>query len=111
MHYFEGQARVFTSMEEASWAVSNDKIQKGMCWSSYEGPRWSWDAGDAIRHAPYRRPWMDEDCALVTDGRFSPPGALSAITCSRRFAAARRPQIAAVGRGVTESSSIFPTAP
>ena len=40
MHYFEGQARVFTSMEEASWAVSNDKIQKGTCWSSgTRGPR------------------------------------------------------------------------
>ena len=40
MHYFEGQARVFTSMEEASWAVSNDKIQRGTCWSSgTRGPR------------------------------------------------------------------------
>ncbi len=32
---------------------------------------WSWDAGDAHDMLPYVGRGMDEDCALVTDGRFS----------------------------------------
>ena len=73
MHYFEGQARVFTSMEEASWAVSNDKIQKGdVLVIRYEGPK----GGPGMREMHMRCSLivgrgMDEDCALVTDGRFS----------------------------------------
>ena len=73
MHYFEGQARVFTSMEEASWAVSNDKIQKGtVLVIRYEGPK----GGPGMREmlsttALIMGRGMDEDCALVTDGRFS----------------------------------------
>ena len=73
MHYFEGQARVFTSMEEASWAVSNDKIQKGdVLVIRYEGPK----GGPGMREMHMTRSLivgrgMDEDCALVTDGRFS----------------------------------------
>lgn len=80
MHYFEGQARVFTSMEEASWAVSNDKIQKGdVLVIRYEGPK----GGPGMREMHMTCSLivgrgMDEDCALVTDGRFSGshPGAL-----------------------------------
>ena len=73
MHYFEGQARVFTSMEEASWAVSNDKIQKGdVLVIRYEGPT----GGPGMREMHMTcylivGRGMDEDCALVTDGRFS----------------------------------------
>ena len=73
MHYFEGQARVFTSMEEASWAVSNDKIQKGdVLVIRYEGPK----GGPGMREMHMTCSLivgrgMDEDCALVTDGRFS----------------------------------------
>ena len=73
MHYFEGQARVFTSMEEASWAVSNDKIQKGdVLVIRYEGPK----GGPGMREMHMTcflivGRGMDEDCALVTDGRFS----------------------------------------
>mgnify|MGYP000535628294 CR=1 FL=1 len=73
LHYFEGQARVLTSMEEARWAVSNDKIPQGdVLVIRYEGHK----GGPGMRemhmtcHLIVGR-GMDEDCALVTDGRFS----------------------------------------
>ena len=73
MYYFEGRARVFTSMEEASYAVSNDQIQKGdVLVIRYEGPK----GGPGMREMHMTCSLivgrgMDEDCALVTDGRFS----------------------------------------
>ena len=73
MYYFEGRARVFTSMEDASYAVSNDQIQKGdVLVIRYEGPK----GGPGMREMHMTCSLivgrgMDEDCALVTDGRFS----------------------------------------
>jgi dihydroxy-acid dehydratase len=73
MYYFEGRARVFDSMEQASAAVSGDKIQKGdVLIIRYEGPR----GGPGMREMHMTTALivgrgMDESCALVTDGRFS----------------------------------------
>ena len=60
MHYFEGQARVFTSMEE------RQDPKGGRAGHPVRGAQgWSWDAGDAHDMLPYRRPW---------DGRGLCPG-------------------------------------
>ena len=73
MYYFEGRARVFHSMEEASYAVSNDQIQKGdILVITYEGPK----GGPGMREMHMTTSLivgrgMDESCALITDGRFS----------------------------------------
>ena len=73
MYYFEGRARVFTSMEDASYAVSNDLIQKGdVLVIRYEGPK----GGPGMREMHMTTSLivgrgMDESCALITDGRFS----------------------------------------
>lgn len=73
MHHFEGRARVFTSMEEASEAVSGGVIQNGdVLVIRYEGPR----GGPGMREMHMVTSLivgrgMDEMCALVTDGRFS----------------------------------------
>ena len=73
MHYFKGRARVFTSMEDASYAVSNDQIRKGdVLVIRYEGPK----GGPGMREMHMTCSLivgrgMDEDCALITDGRFS----------------------------------------
>ena len=73
MHYFEGRARVFHSMEDGSWAVSNDQIQTGdILVITYEGPR----GGPGMREMHMTTSLivgrgMDESCALITDGRFS----------------------------------------
>ena len=73
MYYFEGRARVFHSMEEASAAVSGDQIKKGdILVITYEGPK----GGPGMREMHMTTSLivgrgMDEICALVTDGRFS----------------------------------------
>ena len=73
MYYFEGRARVFHSMEEASAAVSSDQIKKGdILVITYEGPK----GGPGMREMHMTTSLivgrgMDEMCALVTDGRFS----------------------------------------
>lgn len=73
MYYFEGFARVFSSMEEASYAVSNDMIKKGdVLVIRYEGPK----GGPGMREMHMTTSLivgrgMDESCALITDGRFS----------------------------------------
>ncbi len=73
MHYFKGKARVFNSMEETDKAISNDEIEKGtVIVIKYEGPK----GGPGMREmlsttALIMGRGMDEDCALVTDGRFS----------------------------------------
>ena len=73
MHYFEGRARVFHSMEEASYAVSNDQIKYGdILVITYEGPK----GGPGMREMHMTTSLivgrgMDESCALITDGRFS----------------------------------------
>ena len=73
MRYFEGRARIFHSMEEASYAVSNDMIQKGdILVITYEGPK----GGPGMREMHMTTSLivgrgMDESCALITDGRFS----------------------------------------
>ncbi len=73
MHYFKGKARVFNSMEETDHAISNDEIEKGtVIVIKYEGPK----GGPGMREmlsttALIMGRGMDEDCALVTDGRFS----------------------------------------
>ncbi len=73
MHNFKGKARVFNSMEEADHAISNDEIEKGtVLVLKYEGPK----GGPGMREmlsttALIMGRGMDEDVALVTDGRFS----------------------------------------
>ena len=73
MHYFEGRARVFHSMEESSYAVSNDQIKYGdILVITYEGPK----GGPGMREMHMTTSLivgrgMDESCALITDGRFS----------------------------------------
>lgn len=73
MYYFTGTARVFHSMEEADAAISGDEIQKGtVIVIQYEGPK----GGPGMREmlsttALIMGRGMDEDCALITDGRFS----------------------------------------
>ena len=73
MHYFEGRARVFHSMEEASYAVSNDQIKYGdILVITYEGPK----GGPGMREMHMTTSLivgrgMEESCALITDGRFS----------------------------------------
>ena len=73
MYQFEGRARVFQSMEDASYAVSNDLIQEGdVIVIRYEGPK----GGPGMREMHMTTSLlvgrgMDESCALVTDGRFS----------------------------------------
>lgn len=73
MYYFEGRARVFSSMEDASYAVSNDLIEKGdVLVIRYEGPK----GGPGMREMHMTTSLivgrgMDESCALITDGRFS----------------------------------------
>lgn len=73
MYYFEGRARVFHSMEDASYAVSNDMIHEGdVLVITYEGPK----GGPGMREMHMTTSLivgrgMDESCALITDGRFS----------------------------------------
>lgn len=73
MYHFKGTARVFNSMEEADAAISGDEIEKGtVIVIKYEGPK----GGPGMREmlsttALIMGRGMDEDCALITDGRFS----------------------------------------
>lgn len=73
MYYFKGKARVFNSMEEADAAISGDQIRPGtVVVIRYEGPK----GGPGMREmlsttALIMGRGMDEECALVTDGRFS----------------------------------------
>ncbi|MEA4847334.1 MAG: dihydroxy-acid dehydratase, partial [Clostridiaceae bacterium] len=73
MYYFRGRARVFHSMEDASYAVSNDLINEGdVIVIRYEGPK----GGPGMREMHMTTSLlvgrgMDEKCALITDGRFS----------------------------------------
>jgi len=73
IYRFEGSARVFTSMEDACAAVSGGQIQKGaVIVIRYEGPK----GGPGMREMHMVTSLlvgrgMDEDCALITDGRFS----------------------------------------
>jgi len=73
MFYFEGRARIFHSMEDASAAVSGDQIKHGdILIIRYEGPK----GGPGMREMHMTTSLivgrgMDESCALITDGRFS----------------------------------------
>ena len=73
MYYFKGKARVFDSMEGADKALSSGSIEKGsVIVIRYEGPK----GGPGMREmlsptALIMGRGMDEDVALVTDGRFS----------------------------------------
>ena len=73
MYRFTGKARVFNSMEEADAAVSGGTIRPStVLVIRYEGPK----GGPGMREmlsttALIMGRGMDEDVALVTDGRFS----------------------------------------
>ena len=73
MYRFTGKARVFQSMEEADAAISADTIEKGtVIVIRYEGPK----GGPGMREmlsttALIMGRGMDQDVALITDGRFS----------------------------------------
>ena len=70
---FKGKAKVFDSEELASAAIMGGKIKKGDCVCiRYEGPK----GGPGMREmlAPTAAMFglgLGEDCALITDGRFS----------------------------------------
>jgi dihydroxy-acid dehydratase len=70
---FKGKARVFNSEEEASAAILDKKIKKGECIViRYEGPK----GGPGMREmlgptSAITGMGLGEDCALITDGRFS----------------------------------------
>lgn len=73
MYHFIGKARVFNSMEETDAAVSAGSIEPGtVIVIRYEGPK----GGPGMREmlsttALIMGRGMDEEVALVTDGRFS----------------------------------------
>ncbi len=73
MFTFEGKARVFNSEEEAYQAIMDGRIQKGdVVVIRYEGPK----GGPGMREmlAPTSAlcgMGLDNDVALITDGRFS----------------------------------------
>jgi len=73
MYCFQGSARVFHSMEDASRAVSDGAIEEGnVIVIRYEGPK----GGPGMREMHMTTSLlvgrgMDESCALITDGRFS----------------------------------------
>ncbi len=73
MFKFEGTARVFHSMEEATSAIVNDRIHAGdVMVVRYEGPK----GGPGMREMHMTTALlvgrgMDESVALITDGRFS----------------------------------------
>ena len=73
MYHFKGKARVFNSMEESDAAITAGEIQPGtVIVIRYEGPK----GGPGMREmlsttALIMGRGMDNDCALVTDGRFS----------------------------------------
>lgn len=73
MYYFKGKARVFNSMEEADAVISGDTIEKGtVIVIKYEGPKGGPGMQEMLSTtALIMGRGMDEDCALVTDGRFS----------------------------------------
>ena len=70
---FIGKAKVFEKMEDANQAVTNGEIEKGtVIVIRYEGPK----GGPGMREQHMVTSLivgkkMDEDCALITDGRFS----------------------------------------
>jgi len=73
MFKFEGTARVFHSMEDATKAIVNDRIKAGdVMVIRYEGPK----GGPGMREMHMTTSLlvgrgMDESVALITDGRFS----------------------------------------
>lgn len=73
MYHFTGKARVFNSMEETDAAISGDTIEPGtVIVIRYEGPK----GGPGMREmlsttALIMGRGMDEQVALITDGRFS----------------------------------------
>ena len=73
MFRFEGRARVFNSMEDATAAVVGDRIKAGdVIVVRYEGPK----GGPGMREMHMTTSLlvgrgMDESVALITDGRFS----------------------------------------
>jgi dihydroxy-acid dehydratase len=73
MFQFEGRARVFHSMEEATQAIVTDQILAGdVMVIRYEGPK----GGPGMREMHMTTSLlvgrgMDESVALITDGRFS----------------------------------------
>ncbi|HIE44143.1 MAG TPA: dihydroxy-acid dehydratase, partial [Candidatus Omnitrophica bacterium] len=70
---FSGKARIFESEEEAMKAIMSDKIKKGdVVVIRYEGPK----GGPGMREmlsptSALVGKGLDEDVALITDGRFS----------------------------------------
>lgn len=73
MYHFKGRARVFSFMEEADEAISNNTIERGTATViRYEGPK----RGPGVREILSITilivgRGMDENCALATDSHFS----------------------------------------
>ena len=70
---FTGRARVFESQDSAVEAILNDQVQKGdAVIIRYEGPSGGPGMQEMLYPTSYlKSKGLDQDCALITDGRFS----------------------------------------
>lgn len=70
---FTGRARVFESQDSAVEAILNDQVQKGdAVIIRYEGPSGGPGMQEMLYPTSYlKSKCLDQDCALITDGRFS----------------------------------------
>lgn len=73
MQWFRGPARVFESQEAASSAILTDKIRgNDVLIIRYEGPKGGPGMQEMLYPTSYlRAKGLDNQCAMVTDGRFS----------------------------------------
>ncbi|AAO27241.1 dihydroxy-acid dehydratase [Buchnera aphidicola str. Bp (Baizongia pistaciae)] len=70
---FRGKAVVYESQDEAVHAILNNKIVKGnVIIIRYEGPKGGPGMQEMLYPTSYLKSMkLDQDCALITDGRFS----------------------------------------
>jgi dihydroxy-acid dehydratase len=73
LHKFTGRARIFHSQDEASTAILTDQVKSGdIIFILYEGPKGGPGMQEMLYPTSYlKSKGLDQECALVTDGRFS----------------------------------------
>jgi dihydroxy-acid dehydratase len=73
VYEFTGKARVFSSQDEACTAILEDRIQPGdVVVIRYEGPKGGPGMQEMLYPTSYiKSKKLGEQCALITDGRFS----------------------------------------
>jgi len=73
LHRFSGLARVFESQDEAVSAILSDQIQAGdVVVIRYEGPKGGPGMQEMLYPTSYlKSKGLEQQCALITDGRFS----------------------------------------